>query len=399
MAEPAFGGISRHCAGRGREGRLRPPAPGERGTAAGLAGPRTKGSNAEVDSRMSSLEINKIVGAILLAALVAHVSGTLSEFLVRPQDTEAEAAIPAGAEGGGAQPKKPEPVEPVSPLMAAADPANGEAISKKCAACHTFTQGGAAKVGPNLWNIVGARHAHMEGFAYSPAMAALADKIWDYEALNAFLANPKAAIPGTKMGFAGLKKPEERADVIAYLRTLSDSPAPLPDQAAIDAANQAYEQAKSEAAAPAEQASAAEPMSSEAGTEQAAAPTEGAAAESAVDILPLIAAADPAQGESVAKKCAACHTFTQGGAAKVGPNLWNVVGGPRARMEGFRYSEAMKSSGGTWDYAALDQFLLNPKAFVPGTRMSFPGLKKPEDRAAVIAYLRTLSDNPVPLPQ
>jgi cytochrome c len=233
----------------------------------------------------------------------------------------------------------------------------------------------------------------MEGFAYSPAMAALKDKIWDYEALNAFLANPKAAIPGTKMGFAGLKKPEERADMIAYLRTLSDSPAPLPDQTAIDAANQAYEQAKAEAAAPVEQASAAEPATSDAGTQEAAAP-----GDSGGDIMALIAAADPAHGQTVAKKCLTCHSFEQGGPAKVGPNLWNVVGGPHAHMEGFKYSEAMKSSGGTWDYAALDQYLLNPKAYIPGNRMTFPGIKKAEDRAAVIAYLRTLSDNPVPLP-
>jgi cytochrome c len=185
--------------------------------------------------------------------------------------------------------------------------------------------------------------------------------------------------------------------MIAYLRTLSDSPAPLPDQAAIDAANQAYEQAKAEAAAPVEEASAAEPATTDAGTQEAAA-TESAAAEGGGDIMALIAAADPAHGQTVAKKCLTCHSFEQGGPAKVGPNLWNVVGGPHAHMEGFRYSEAMKSSGGTWDYAALDQYLLNPKAYIPGNRMAFPGIKKPEDRAAVIAYLRTLSDNPVPLP-
>lgn len=341
---------------------------------------------------MSSLEINKIIGAILLAGLVAHVTGTLSQFLVKPHHFEAEAAIPAGAEGGGAQPAKPAPIPPVSPLMANADPAQGQTIAKKCATCHSFEQGGPAKVGPNLWGILGNHHAHMEGFAYSPAMAALKDKIWDYEALNEFLVNPKADIPGTKMGFAGLKKPEERADVIAYLRSLADTPLPLPDQAAIDAANQAYEAAKQAAEAPAEEASAAQPSTSDAGTQEAA------ASESAVDILPLIATADPAKGQSIAKKCLTCHSFDEGGAAKVGPNLWNVVGGPHAHMEGFNYSAAMKASTGTWDYASLDQFLTNPKAYIPGTKMSFPGIKKPEDRAAVIAYLRSLSTDPVTLP-
>jgi cytochrome c len=341
---------------------------------------------------MSSIEINKIIGALLLAGLVAHITGTISQFLVHPHHMEAEAAIPTGSEGGGAQPAKPAPIEPVSPLMANADPAQGQTIAKKCATCHSFDQGGAAKVGPNLWGILGNHHAHMEGFAYSTAMAALKDKIWDYEELNQFLANPKAHIPGTKMGFAGLKKPEERADVIAYLRSLADGPLALPDQAAIDAANQAYAAAKQAAAAPAEEASAAEPSTSDAGTQEAA------ASQSAVDIMALIKAADPAKGQSIAKKCVTCHTFDQGGAAKVGPNLWNVVGGPHAHMQGFNYSAAMKASTGSWDYASLDQFLTSPKAYIPGTKMSFAGLKKPEDRAAVIAYLRSLSDNPVPLP-
>ncbi len=334
---------------------------------------------------MSSLEINKIIGAILLAGLVAHVTGTLSQFLVKPQHFEAEAAIPAGTEGGGAQPTKPAPIEPVSPLMADADPAQGQAIAKKCATCHSFEQGGPAKVGPNLWGILGNHHAHMEGFAYSSAMVALKDKIWDYEALNEFLVNPKADIPGTKMGFAGLKKPEERADVIAYLRSLADTPLPLPDQAAIDATKQAAE-------APAEEASAAEPSTSDAGTQEAA------ASEGTVDILALIKTADPAKGQGIAKKCAACHSFDEGGPAKVGPNLWNVVGAPQAHMQGFNYSAAMKASTGTWDYASLDQFLTDPKAYIPGTKMTFPGIKKPEDRAAVIAYLRSLSATPVPLP-
>jgi cytochrome c len=275
---------------------------------------------------MSSLEINKIIGALLLAGLVAHVSGTLSQFLVRPAHHEAEAAVPTGGEGGGAQPAKPEPVPPVSPLMANADPANGQTIAKKCATCHTFDQGAAAKVGPNLWGILGNHHAHMEGFAYSPAMAALKDKVWDYEALNEFLANPKADIPGTKMGFAGLKKPEERADVIAYLRTLSDSPVPLPDQAAIDAANQAYEQAKQGAAAPTEEA-AATSSASDAGTQTAA-----ASEAPATDILPLIANADPAAGQAIAKKCTTCHRKsapTSGTSLAVRTPIWKAIATPR----------------------------------------------------------------------
>jgi cytochrome c len=118
-----------------------------------------------------------------------------------------------------------------------------------------------------------------------------------------------------------------------------------------------------------------------------------------VDILPLIAAADVAQGEKVFGKCKSCHTVNEGGANGVGPNLWNVVGGPHAHIDGFNYSAAMAAMHDRkWSYEELDAFLLSPKSYAPGTKMTFAGLSKPEDRAAVIAYLRTLSNNPLPLP-
>jgi len=100
----------------------------------------------------------------------------------------------------------------------------------------------------------------------------------------------------------------------------------------------------------------------------------------------------------VFKKCKACHTADQGGPNRVGPNLWNVVGGPKAHAEDFSYSDAITGLGGEWTYADLDAYLTKPKDFAPGTKMTFAGLKKPKDRAAVISYLRTLSDSPKPLP-
>jgi cytochrome c len=98
-------------------------------------------------------------------------------------------------------------------------------------------------------------------------------------------------------------------------------------------------------------------------------------------------------------KCKACHDFTKGGPNKVGPNLWGVVGGPSAHKEDFNYDDAIKNLKITWDFANLDKFITNPKKFAPGTKMSFPGLPKAQDRANLLRWLRDQSDSPVPLPQ
>jgi cytochrome c len=116
-------------------------------------------------------------------------------------------------------------------------------------------------------------------------------------------------------------------------------------------------------------------------------------------IAQLLATADPKRGEDATKVCQACHTFEKGGPAKIGPNLWGVVGRDRATMAGFDYSSGMKSMGGKWTVDDLNQFLTKPQAFVTGTKMTFGGLTRPQVRADVIAYLNTLSDNPAPLPK
>lgn len=135
------------------------------------------------------------------------------------------------------------------------------------------------------------------------------------------------------------------------------------------------------------------------GVEADATADAGAAPKGPGDIKPLLASADLANGEKVFKKCAVCHTIEKGEPAKVGPNLWGVINGPKDHMPGFAYSEAMKSKGGTWTYDDLSEFLYKPSAFVKGTKMSFAGLSSDKDRADVIAYLRSKADNPAPLPK
>lgn len=135
-----------------------------------------------------------------------------------------------------------------------------------------------------------------------------------------------------------------------------------------------------------------------AGVEAAVAAGAAAAPAGPEPILAMLAGADVARGEAVAKACAACHSFDKGGPNKVGPNLYNIVNNKTAHADGFAYSTALAGKNGTWDYAALNHFLYKPKDYVPGTKMSYAGLKKPEDRAALIAWLRTLADAPAALP-
>ncbi|MDZ4735284.1 MAG: cytochrome c family protein [Rhodospirillaceae bacterium] len=327
----------------------------------------------------SSLEANKIAGALLVAGLVALTSGIVADFLVQPHyGTEHAMEIPAGEP---AAPSDATPVGPIAPLMAAADPAAGQAVAKKCLTCHTFEQGGANKVGPNLWNVLGGPVAHLTDFQYSPAMAEHGG-IWGYEELNAFVASPRTHVPGTKMAFAGINKIEDRADLLAYLRTLSDNPQPLPEVSAIDAA------AATETAA-AETEAATEPVVEE--------PAAEATADPADAVVAMIEAADPADGQAVARKCQTCHSFDEGGANKVGPNLWDIVNRPVASHEGFRYSDAMTAFGGEWTFHRLAGYFADPKGFVPGNKMAFPGIRKEEDLAALLAFLRTLSANPAPI--
>jgi cytochrome c len=181
---------------------------------------------------MDSFQLNKLAGAFLGTVFILMSISLISGALFDSPAPEKpgfviEAAEATAGEGGAAA--APAAAEPIAPLLASADAAAGATIFKKCAACHTPDNGGPNKVGPNLWGIVGRPIASHEGFGYSAALKAYASNgAWDYEKLSAFIAAPKGMVKGTAMGFAGLKKPDERANVIAYLRSLADSPAPLP---------------------------------------------------------------------------------------------------------------------------------------------------------------------------
>lgn len=214
--------------------------------------------------------------------------------------------------------------------MAAGDIVKGKKLAKKCTICHTLQKGGKNRLGPNLFGIFGRPAASVKGYKYSKAMAS-SGIIWNEATFTEFLLKPKKLVKGTKMSFAGVKNATQRADLVAYFKSLTD-------------------------AAPAQ-----------------------------------MAIGNAAAGKIVAvSQCKICHTFDKGGKTVFGPNLYGVYGKSAGAVKGYNYSKALLGSGLTWTEANLIGFLANPEQFLKGTKARFPGVKGAQKRADIIAYLKTL---------
>ena len=179
---------------------------------------------------MDSFELNKIIAAILMVALLVIGIGKISNvifYVEKPKTPGYAVEVEQVANTSTSTENVAVEKIDISSLMAMGDAAAGKKIFKKCAACHSITKGGKNKIGPALYNIVGRKVGEVNDYKYSKALAAY-DKEWNFEELNGFLIKPAKYIKGTKMAYAGLKKEKDRASIIKYLNQNSDSPVPLP---------------------------------------------------------------------------------------------------------------------------------------------------------------------------
>ena len=181
---------------------------------------------------MDSFEINKIIAAILLTALIVIGIGKFTDILFHIEKPKESAYKVEGLETSVAQTssnsviKEVEKVD-IGQLLALGDLAHGEKVFKKCSACHMIASGGKNMIGPNLWSVIGRTAGSVNDYKYSKAMVAYG-KEWTFEEMNSYLIKPQAYVKGTKMAFAGLRKEKDRASVILFMNSKSNSPKPLP---------------------------------------------------------------------------------------------------------------------------------------------------------------------------
>ena len=326
-------------------------------------------------------------------------------------------------------------------LFASADAAKGERVFNQCRACHML-EDGQNGVGPHLYGVVARDVGSVEDFNYSGALSEVAD-VWTAAELSAFLENPSNYAPGTIMGYAGLSKPEDRVNVIAYLDetdgennielAAAETEAPADEAAADEGAAEegtpeeaaadegaTEEGATEEAAADegatdegtteeaaadegatdegtTEEAAADEGATDEGATEEAAADEgateegateEAAADEGASEFATMVASADSDAGQQLYRQCQACHQL-ENERNGVGPHLVGIVGRDIASIDGFNYSDALAGIEGAWTLDELSAWIENPSDYAPGNKMGYRGLADAQDRANLMAYLQS----------
>lgn len=180
---------------------------------------------------MQQVSVNVVFPALLTAGIIGMFSGFFGNLLVPAHDEHVSVYIvnPELMDGAAPAAEEPSGPEPIAPLLADASVSDGERVfARQCASCHSIEEGGRHGTGPNLWNVVMLDKAHHDDFGYSSALAEM-EGVWTYANLNEFLYKPAGYVRGTRMTFRGLNRVEDRANVVAYLRTFAPEPAPLPE--------------------------------------------------------------------------------------------------------------------------------------------------------------------------